>query len=83
MHTTHDPWDMHRYMSPSHTPNLVIIGPAIPDSLSGHFDTLHAARATRQPDLPNESNLVAVNFYRMGLPDSENRVELGCIVSEI
>ena len=51
--------------------------------LSGHFCTLHAARATRQADPPNEPNLVAVNFYRMGLSNSENRVKLGLIVTEI
>ena len=47
------------------------------------MDTLHAARAARQADAPNNFNLVAVDFYRMGLTDCENRVELGVIVSEI
>ena len=47
--------------------------------LATHFDTLHAARATRQADPPNEPNLVAVIFL-MGLPASENRLDLECIV---
>ena len=43
-------------------------------SLAGHFATPHAARATRQTDPPNESDLIAVNFYRMGLLGNENHV---------
>ena len=75
---------MHRYMGSNNTPNLGTISQAISGySLAGNFDTLHAARATRQADPPNESNLLAVNFYGVDLPDSENCVELGCIVSEI
>ena len=57
--------------------------PFLSYSLAGDFDTLRAARATSQTDPSNESSLVAVNFYRMGLLDSENRVKLGCIVPEI
>ena len=49
----------------------------------GHYDILHVARAACQADPPNEFNLDLVNFYGRGLPDSENHVELGCIVSEI
>ena len=56
---------------------------SVTGALVGNFDTLHAARATRQADPPKESNVVAVNFYWMGLPDSVNPVELRCIVSEI
>ena len=47
--------------------------PFLSYSLAGNFDTLHAARATRQADPSNESNLVAVNFYGMRLPDSEKQ----------
>ena len=36
--------------------------PFLSYSLAGHFDTLHAARGTRQAHPPNESNLVAINF---------------------
>ena len=68
---------MHRYMA------LTTAQPFLSYSLAGHFGTPHAARATRQADPPNESDLVAVNFYRMGLLDRENRVELGRIISEI
>ena len=57
--------------------------PFLSYSLAGNFDTPHAARATRQADPPNESNVVAVNFYLMSLTGSENPVELQYIVSEI
>ena len=63
-------------------PRSQSVQPFLSYSLAGNFDTLHAARATRQAHTPNERSLVAVNFYRMGLPDSENRKDLGCIVLE-
>ena len=42
--------------------------------------TRHALPARPTPQM---SPIGLVNFYWMGLSDSENRVELGCIVSEI
>ena len=82
MHTTHDLWDKQRYMGSSHTPNLVTIGQEVPELLLiGPFHTLHAARATRQA--PAQMSLVAIIFYRMGLPESENSVNLGCILQKI
>ena len=64
MHTTHDLWDLHRYTGSNYTPNLVTIGrPFLSYSLADYLEILHAARATRQADPPNDSNLVAVNIY--------------------
>ena len=73
MHTTHDLWDKRRYMgSTIHHIWWQSDQPFLSYSLSSHFYTLRVARATRQADPPNVSSLVAVDFYRMGLPDSEN-----------
>ena len=53
MHTTHDLWDMHCYMSSNHTPNFVkSVQLFLSYSLAGHFDTPHAALATGQPPPP-------------------------------
>ena len=83
MHTNHDLWDNHRYMGSSHTPNLVGIGPAIPELyLIGPFYTFtrHALHARQIPKLVQSG---CSHFYRMVRSEIENCVKLRCIVPEI
>ena len=66
MYPTHDVLNMHRCLLSKRIPNLVTIGRAIPEySLGANLDTLYAARATRQGDLPNEPSPTVIKVCRL------------------
>ena len=57
------------------TSNLVTVGRVIPECiLAANFENVHAARAARQVDPPNEPYRIVSTFYWMDLPLCENRV---------
>ena len=84
VHPTDSLCDMHCYLMPKHTPNLVTIARAVPE-LKLSDQIWHASRGPRYlPACPsNESNQTAINFYWMDLPICEDCVEIGWIVWKI
>ena len=56
--------------------------PFLSCSLAANFDTLHAARDTCRGDLQNNPNPTVIKEALMVLSRCEDRVEIGCTVSE-
>ena len=79
----HELCNIHHYLVPKHAPSLATIGRAVPTSqLSGEFG--YPSRGTRyMPEPQNEPIPTVIKVAGMDPSPCEDRLEMGCTVSEI